>query len=135
MIITHTRNADGHRRIYIGGKASLECWIEPADSGAGWTFQHAAAVTGQPLSEADIRVAVAHSMRSLSEALSVSTDALHAVPFETIARLHTTDPFIRRRMAQGRRRTVEQGFVAAAPLSERASSSQLKRPGEPVERL
>ncbi len=123
MIVTHTRNAEGQRRIYFGGKASVECWIEPDDDGTGWTFHWLPAVTGQPVHEADVRAIAIHALRQLADELGVAPADLRRVPFDQIAALHTTDPFARRRMPQGRRRVVEQGFVAAAPAAEAGASS------------
>lgn len=40
MIITHTQNQAGYRRIYLGAKFSLECWIEPQADGRAWTFHY-----------------------------------------------------------------------------------------------
>ena len=115
VIVTHTRNAEGQRRIYFGGKASVECWIEPEGDGGGWCFRWMPAVTGQPLSDADLRAIAEHTLRQLADELAVASDELSQVSFDDIAALHTTDPFVRRRMAQGRRRVAEQGFVAAPP--------------------
>jgi len=131
VIVTHTRNAEGQRRIYFGGKASVECWIEPDDDGRGWSFHWLPAVTGQPLHAADVRAIAVYALQKLAEELSVATQDLHQVPFDTIAALHTSDPFIRRRMAQGRRKIVEQGFVAAPPVA-RSEERSHSRPPSPV---
>jgi hypothetical protein len=45
MIVTHTQNAQGQRRLYLGGKSPLECWIEPDVDGVRWTFNALDAVT------------------------------------------------------------------------------------------
>lgn len=135
MIVTHTRNAEGQRRIYFGGKSSVECWIEPDDEGSGWTFHWLPAVTGQPLHEADVRAIAVYALHKLAEELSVAPQDLHHVPFDTIAALHTNDPFIRRRMAQGRRKIVEQGFVAAPPASSCEESSHSRRPPPVAQRI
>jgi hypothetical protein len=55
MIITHAQSPSGQRRIYLGGKSSLECWIEPRADGSGWTFHLDRAVTGTQLTSEEER--------------------------------------------------------------------------------
>lgn len=109
-----TRIADGQRRIYLGGKSSIECWLEPKDRTA-WRFCWEPAVTGQRLDAEQARASAVHLLGQLAEELHVAPVDLAAVPFDAIANLHENDPFSRRRMSQGRRRPIEQGFVATAP--------------------
>ena len=115
MIVTHTENADARRRVYLGGKASLECWIEPKADGRAWTFHLEEAVTGNRLTEDDRRIWVIHTLLALAEALAVSPRDLRAIPFEAIAALHVADPFASRRVATPRRTPVENGFRATRP--------------------
>jgi hypothetical protein len=126
VIITHTQNANGERRIYLGGKGSMECWLEPQEK--GWTFKLDAAVTGQPLDQQQSREWATHILLQLAETLNVSHHDLAAVPFETIAALHSTDPFAGRRTSLGRRRPIEQGFVSTAPNIRRPQAEFVQRP-------
>lgn len=114
MIVTHTQNANGQRRIYLGGKSSLECWIEPKDR-YGWTFHFEEAVAGNHLSAEDKRDWAIHTLLSLATELNVAPQDLSAVPFERIAALHSADPFSGRRIATGRRKAIENGYLATVP--------------------
>ena len=115
MIITHTLNANGQPRIYLGGKGSLECWLEPDAKRQSWTFHAEEAVTGNQLTEADKRDWAIHMLMKLATALDVTPNDLASVPFEAIAALHTEDPFACRRIATPRRQAVSQGYMATKP--------------------
>lgn len=115
MIVTHTQNLNGQRRIYLGAKSSLECWIEPQQDGTAWTFHIDDAVTGNTLSAADRKATAIHTLMSLAEELGIAPDDLASVPFEMIAALHTADPYASRRMPAGRRRTIDNGYLASTP--------------------
>lgn len=115
MIVTHTMTATGQRRIYLGGKASLEAWIEPDPDGTGWKFHLDAAVTGQHLSEHDRRSWAIHMLADLADELAVAPNDLAAVPFEAIAALHVVDPYAGRRIAVPRRRSIDAGYMATPP--------------------
>lgn len=121
MIITHTQNAEGQRRVYLGGKGSLEAWIDPRADGRSWTFHLEDAVGGQPLSDADKKAWAIHLLVELARELSVACDVLKDVPFEAIAALHCGDPLAGRRVAMPRRRTIENGFMATRPDITRPS--------------
>ena len=115
MIITHTQDAHGHRRVYLGGKSSMECWIEPRDEGQGWRFDMAEAVSGNSLSADDQRAWAVHTLMKLAEILDVSPDQLAAVPFEAIAALHSSNPFDGRRVATPKKHGLEHGFMSTPP--------------------
>ena len=115
MIVTHAQNARGQRRVYLGGKASLECWIEPTGDGQTWRFHIAAAVTGNAISPADQRQWAIHILMQLAETLNIAPQELASVPFEAIAGLHTGDPFAGRRIATPRRTQPDQAFMSTAP--------------------
>jgi hypothetical protein len=134
VIITHMQNADGQRRIYLGGKSSLEYCIEPKHNGTGWTFHWEPAVTGQAINTELARQSAIHVLTQLSEQLRVRPQELAAVPFDTIAALHATDPFSRRRISAGRRRTVEQGYMATAPELRRPQAEFTQGPGPSARR-
>lgn len=127
MIITHTLNGDGHRRIYLGGKASLECWIEPNANGTGWTFHAEAAPGAYPLPDETMKAWAKHTLLSLSDELGVTPGELIAVPFERIAALHMGDPTDYRRAAVNRRQSREHAFVAAAPCVSRPEPHRLAK--------
>lgn len=114
MIVTHTISGDGHRRVYLGGKASIECWIEPLGDGVAWSFHIDSAPTCEPFSEATLRAHANHVLLSLSAALNCPPSDLKAVPFECIAALHAAEPLGGRAPAP-RRSAYEQVFMAAAP--------------------
>jgi hypothetical protein len=127
VIVTHTQNATGQRRIYLGGKSSLEAYIEPKADNIGWTFHVDQAVTGNQLSDTDTKAWAIHTLLQLSEELKVAPDDLAAVPFESIAALHTISPFEGRRIAAGRRAAVNHGFLATPPHINRPQSSFVQR--------
>jgi hypothetical protein len=118
VIVTHARNAEGHRRVYLGGKSSLECWIEPNRDGHGWSFHVDRAVTGNAVTDADATTCVVYTLSRLCDELGVTPRDLANVPFATIAALHTVDPFCGRRIATGRRAAFKSGFMAAPPDME-----------------
>lgn len=115
MIITHTQNADGARRVYLGGKGSVECYIVPAADNRAWTFHLDPAVTGNVLTPEDLRTWAVHTLTELARTLDVAPDTLKAVPFECIAALHQSDPFASRRLAVPRRKAAEHCFMATMP--------------------
>ncbi len=119
MIITHTQNATGQCRIYLGGKGSLECWIDPVAGSTCWTFHIEEAVAGNQLSDADKRTWAIYTLMQLADALGVAPDDLAAVPFEMIAALHITDPFAGQRIATPRRKAIDAGFMATKPSIRR----------------
>jgi hypothetical protein len=115
MIVTHTQNMQGQKRVYLGGKGSLECWIEPRTDSTSWSFHVDEAVTGNRLSDDDKRVWAIHTLKMLCDELNVAPEDLAAVPFEVIAALHAGDPYAGRRVASPRRQSLEQGFMATTP--------------------
>jgi hypothetical protein len=134
VIVTHTQNADGQRRIYLGGKSSLEAYIEPKADNIGWTFHLDQAVTGNQLTDADTKAWAIHTLLKLSEELDVAPDDLAAVPFESIAALHTTSPFEGRRIAAGRRASINHGFLATPPNIRRPQADFTQTPGRSARR-
>lgn len=134
MIVTHTENVAGQRRVYLGGKGSLEAWIEPRDKGLGWMFHLDGAVAGNQLTDADRRAFAIHILLQLAECLSVPPEALAAVPFERIAALHSTDPFAGRRIASPKRRNIENGYLATAPDIRRPSADVAGAPRDRQQR-
>lgn len=115
MIITHTINAEGLRRVYLGGKSSLECWVTPLPDGIAWELHTDVAPGSAPLPDTDMRSWVTHLLLSLAHELNVAPLDLKDVPFEMIAALHTTNPLEYRRVAVPRRQAVEHGYMATAP--------------------
>jgi len=115
MIITHTTSADGRRRVYLGGKASLECWIEPLEDGTTWRLQADDSAAGSVLPTEQKRAWIVHLLLALADELGVAPSDLKAVPFENIAALHTSNPLEHRRIAMPRRQVMDHGFMATAP--------------------
>lgn len=115
MIVTHTQNAQGQHRVYLGGKGSLECWIEPEADKRAWIFRLDEAVTGNRLSDDDKRIWAIHTLLELANELHVLPDELKSVPFEMIAALHASDPYAGRRMAAPRRQVLDQAFMNTPP--------------------
>lgn len=124
MIVTHTLSANGQCRVYLGGKSSLECWIEPKVDGHGWSFHMDYAVAGHALSPEDMQAWAVHTLLELARLVGSPPGELASVPFERIAALHSADPYVGRRVAAPRRRTIDAGFMAAAPGITRPASSQ-----------
>lgn len=115
MIVTHTQNAAGQRRLYLGGKGSLECWIEPAADGIHWSFHATDAATGTDLSDDDRRACLAHHLMGLSRLLDIAPMDLAHTPFEILASAHTANPLAGRRMPMPRNKAQEHGFMATGP--------------------
>jgi hypothetical protein len=115
MIITHTMNAEGLRRVYLGGKSSLECWVTPLSDGIAWKLHTDVAPGSAPLADTEMRSSVTHLLLSLAHELNVAPLDLNGVPFEMIAALHTTNPLEYRRITVPRRQAVEHGYMATAP--------------------
>lgn len=122
MIVTHTQNAEGQKRLYLGGKSSLECWIEPAADGAHWTFHAVDAVTGNALSNDDRRACLVHLLMGLARQIGVSPLKLAQVPYEVLAAAHTANPLDSRRVAMPRNKAQEHGFMATAPNIRRPAT-------------
>lgn len=116
MIITHAQNVAGDRRVYLGGKGSLECWIEPAGEGR-WSFHVDEAVTGNSISNDDKRAWAIHILTRLADELAIAPTDLLGTPFERIAALHTVNPYDGRRVATPPNRGLSQGFMATHPGS------------------
>ena len=115
MIITHTINGDGHRRIYLGGRASVECWIEPAADGVQWSFHMEQSGCCYPVSDHALREWAKSVLLNLSTEVGCAPTDLKSVAFDRIAALHVTSPLENRRMAVPSRQHNASGFVSAAP--------------------
>lgn len=115
MIVTHTQNAQGHRRVYLGAKASVECWIEPAADGIAWTFHVDTAPTTYSLPADTLREWAMHVLLQLAAALESKPDDLKAVPFERIAALHTINPADYGRAPAPKRHANAHAFTTTPP--------------------
>lgn len=122
MVITHTQDRNGNVRIYLGGKSSLECWIEPQGKDGAWQFKCDQAVSGNFIAPSGQREYASHLLLRLARKLCVAPADLADVPFEAIAALHDANPFESRRVAMPRRKQIEHGFMATAPHIQRPSS-------------
>jgi hypothetical protein len=127
MIITHTQSQDGHRRIYLGAKLSLECWIEPKDDGKAWTFHYDASAGASHLEPLQMRAWAQSLLHQLCEELNVEPQLLSNVPFEAIAALHTVPPTHHRRVASPQRKVTEYGFISTPPNTTRPSADYRAR--------
>ena len=127
MIVTHTQSQDGHRRIYLGAKLSLECWIEPKEDGRAWTFHYDASAGASHVQPEDMRSWATSILLALSQELNVPPDTLADVPFETIAALHTAPPTHHRRVASPQRKVTEFGYISTPPNSTRPSADYRAR--------
>ncbi len=130
MIVTHTQNAQGQRRLYLGGKSSLECWIEPDQDGACWTFHALDAVTGNALNEEERRACMAYYLLGLAREMGILPLDLAQTPFEALAATHTSNPLDCRRVAMPRSKTVEHGFMATTPNIRRPATDFSTRDSE-----
>jgi hypothetical protein len=127
MIITHTINDQGHRRVYLGGKSSIECWIEPKADGVAWSFRCETSPGRYALPD-DILLALSRQiLLALADELACPPAELAAVPFKRIAALHMENPSEHRRAASPKRRSSEHGFVASAPGIDRPEATQFNR--------
>lgn len=115
MIVTATANAKGEQRLYLGGKASLECWIEPDPDGHGWSFHVEEAVTGNNLTLDDKRDFARHMLESLAALLETSLTELWTIPYSRIIALHCPNPFLGRRAPSPRKQFLDQGFIPIQP--------------------
>jgi hypothetical protein len=122
MIITHATSATGHRRIYLGGKSSLECWLEPDANGQSWKFKHKVAPTAPQPTEQSLQIWANHLLLNLANDLNINPDQLTTTPFDCIAALHTVDPFEDGRTPAPRRKALEQGFMSNTPNLTRPTS-------------
>lgn len=119
MIITHTINGAGHRRVYLGGKSSVECWIEPAADGVQWTFHAEPAHGAYPLPPDQMAAWAKHMLLALADDLGTAPADLKAVAFDRIAALHVANPADYHRATMSKKQTREHVFVAAAPRIDR----------------
>jgi hypothetical protein len=122
MIVTHTLNAQGHRRVYLGGKASVECWIEPAADGTTWSFHMDTAPTTYPLPADTMRAWAKQVLLDLAAEVGADPEHLKAVPFEQIAALHTANPADYGRAPAPRRQAYAHAFMTTPPNITRPSA-------------
>lgn len=118
MIITHTANAEGSRRVYLGGRSSLECWIEP--SASGWRLQVQPSYCGNPLPEVEREAWARQLLSMLAETLQVTLLELPRVTFEQIAACHTPDPYAGHRGPAIRKLRDKHSFLAVMPARRSA---------------
>ena len=92
MIVTNTINIDGQRRIYLGGRSSLECWIEPRNDSELWDFYLETSVTGNVLDADTQRACAINILLQLAQDLNVSPDKLWRLPLDKTPNLTTANP-------------------------------------------
>jgi hypothetical protein len=121
MIVTYAINPEGKARIYLGGKGSVEAYLEPAADGRTWSFHIMPAATGLELPPDTMRQWAVYTLSELATALDVDPRHLKDVPFDCIAALHAPDPFESRRIASPRR-PAEHSYMAARPGTTRPAT-------------
>lgn len=114
MIISHTVNVDGKRRIYLGAQSSIDTWLEPKDDGRRWSVRFNSSDCGYHSRE-DILQAIVGQMNRLARALAVEPERLDDVAFDAIAALHTASNTRERRIPSPQRDTIETGFMVTPP--------------------
>jgi hypothetical protein len=122
MLVTHTVNATGQRRLYLGSRGSLECWIEPKDDGVAWSFHVEPGSGSNPLPPEQLRAFAVDILMKLANMLTVAAQDLAKVPFEAIAALHVANPLDFRRVPMPRRAQAENGYMHTAPNITRPSA-------------
>lgn len=122
MIITHATDRHGNRRVYLGGKASVECWIGPDADGTTWSFHTETAPGAYAPPDATMRAHATHILLALAAELGTPPEDLKTVPFERIAALHTANPAEYRRTAVPRSQQAQHGFMATMPNITRPSA-------------
>lgn len=126
MIVTHTQNVDGHRRVYLGSASSISCWIEPADDGTAWSIHTKTDRASHSLSDEAQRDWVRKILLNLAEMLHLTPHDLKTVPFETIAALHTNALDESERRATPYHQRYANAFVTTPPDIKRSRSDFTK---------
>lgn len=114
MIITHATNRDGKARIFLGGRGSVDAYIDPDPDGRTWSFHIKPAPAASELSAEAMHAWAVHALMELAKALDVAPEHLKNVPFDCIAALHVPNPFETCRMRTPRRQP-ENGYMATEP--------------------
>lgn len=114
MIISHTVNVNGQRRIYLGGKGSIDTWLEPKDDGKAWRVRFTPDDMHM-LTADDVRHSVVALMEKLASVLGVTAHQLDGVPFDAIARFHCTSTTRDRRIPSPQRDVIETGYMVTPP--------------------
>lgn len=98
MIVTHTINSKGERRIYLGASSQLECYILPLADGTAWTLKYQASPMSRAIPQDRLHAWVRERLMALCDMLGVSLESLSSVPYDDIAALHTPPPIHDRRV-------------------------------------
>lgn len=114
MLLTLTQNAQGHRRLYLGGKSSCDFWLEPTENG-GWSVQSDSSVAGQAFTPEQRAEMASFALTRLANLLGTTVPELRNMPFDDLAQHHTADPFASRRVPLGRRKLPDNAFVPLSP--------------------
>ncbi|CFX30091.1 conserved protein of unknown function [Candidatus Filomicrobium marinum] len=123
MIITHTVNHQGKHRVYLGGNFSLKAWLEQKDDTPAWTFAFDASEAPAHMSDPDAMRQWAYGLLSeLAKALHVQLRDLMTVPFDVIAKLHTTSALHDKRIPSPQREVIETGYMPTLPGLKRTKA-------------
>ncbi|WP_072387130.1 hypothetical protein [Hyphomicrobium sp. CS1BSMeth3] len=128
MIITHAVDPHGNSRIYLGGKASIECWIEPSQEDASWTFHMQEGLSGTHLDHHQKHQWAIHILKALADEIGVAPSDLKGVPYHAIMNHHTPDPFDGRRAPAPRKQSYDTAYVATPPHRPPPRKDQPKSP-------
>lgn len=114
MIISHTVNVDGKRRIYLGAQSSIDTWLEPKEDGCGWSIRFNTNGCTYLGREELVRAVIAQ-MHQLAETLNVTPHQLDDITFDRIAELHTVSTNRERRIPSPQRDIIETGYMVTPP--------------------
>lgn len=121
MIISHTVNVNGQRRIYIGAQSSIEIWLEPKEDGKRWSVRHNASGLAH-LEPRDLLHAVIAQMVALAQTMQVTPQQLDTMTFDAIAAFHSTSSTRERRIPSPQRDMVETGYMVTPPGVQRSKN-------------
>lgn len=121
MIISHTVNVDGKRRIYLGAQSSIDTWLEPKEDGRHWSVRFNTSDCGYHSGD-DILKAIVGQMHQLAKALAVTPSQLDNISFDAIAALHTASTTRERRIPSPQRDTIETGYMVTPPGLSRSKN-------------
>jgi len=101
----------------------VECWIEPAADGIGWSFHMDTAQTTYPLPAETMRAWAKKVLLDLAAEVGTEPENLKLVPFERIAALHTANPADYGRAPAPRRQAYAYAFMTTPPEIKKPTSS------------
>ncbi len=122
MLLTHTVNHEGTRRIYLGCTFSLQAWLEASDDSTSWSFAYDVSQAPPHMDAYAMRQWAAGLLKTLADTLNVAPCELSQVPFDTIAKLHTVPDTHGRRIPSPQREVIETGYMPTPPGTARSKA-------------